>query len=72
MTQELERKYALTHIVGDTEQIIKVFDTKDDAIAYGDAVAHDYKDGTVACIQALFDFSTNKMSASRRVFHVWA
>ncbi|MCD7828052.1 MAG: DUF4205 domain-containing protein [Clostridiales bacterium] len=68
----MERKFAVIRVVGNDEEVLKVFDDdKQAALAYGAEIAKNNTDGVIACVQAFFN-EENKMCTSQfRVFEVW-
>lgn len=66
-------KFAVTHIVGSEETIIKTFqaDEKQQAIEFGKKSAKDNTIGVIACIEALFDDNNNRVDNECKVYEVW-
>ena len=65
-------KFAVTHIVGNEETIIKTFpgEEKQKAIEYGIEIAKDNTSGVIACIKALFDDNNNRADNKCQVYEV--
>lgn len=72
VTTMYENKFAVTCVMGNTETVLRYFDSKAAAIAYGEAEKHRLCGGGVlSCIQADFDESGNMKHNTCRVFDVW-
>lgn len=68
-----KRKFAVTKVVGNNEEIIKFFDEnkKEEAIAFGANFAKTNKEGIISCILADFDENNHIKNNECRVFEVW-
>ncbi len=68
------KKFAIEKTKGNTETIVKTFDTKEEALAYGNEFIKTMPrgDGVLCCVYTDVDESGNKTSASEEIFHVWA
>ena len=66
-------RFAVTHIVGNEETIIKTFpeEEKQKAIEYGREIAKGNTSGIIACIKALFDENNNRADNKCWIFEVW-
>lgn len=70
----MERKFAVTKVVGNREEVLKVFDDdKQAALAYGAEVAKTNTEGVITCVKAPFA-DNGKMAVTGvniEVFEVW-
>ena len=66
-------KFAVTHIVGNEETIIRTFpeNEKQQAIEYGKMTAESNVRGVIACIKALLDENDNRADNKCWIFEVW-
>ena len=66
-------KFAVTHIAGNEETIIRTFPEteKQQAIDYGRMTAESNVRGVITCIKALFDENDNRVDNRCWIFEVW-
>lgn len=66
-----QKKFAVTHVEGNCEKILALFDDKSAALEYGKNLYKPNIKGILACIQANFDETGNIQGNVCRVFEVW-
>lgn len=66
-----KKKFAVTHIVGNDEEVIAVFDDKLTAMEYGKKLSRTNSSGVLSCIQSYFDDEGNMQGDTCLVFEVW-
>ncbi len=68
----MKRKFAVTRIVGNDTEVLRVFgDDKAAAIAYGAEIAKDNTSGVINCVYALFNDEGKMGTHVMRVYEVW-
>lgn len=68
------KKFVIEKTKGNTEIVVKTFDSKEEALAFGEDLIKTMtrSDGILTCAYTDVDESGNKTSDSEQVFHVWS
>lgn len=66
-----KKKFAVTHIVENDEEVIAIFDDKLTAIEYGKKLSKTNGSGVLSCVQSYFDDEGNMQGDTCLVFEVW-
>ena len=68
-----QKKFAITHVVKNEEEIIKTFPdgNKDEALAFGEEASKSFDVGLVVCISALFNEDNERADNTCWVYEVW-
>ena len=64
----LERKFAVIRILGNREEVMKLFPDQEEAMAFGASLRN--REGVLACIRGLFD-GEGRRENTCRVLEVW-
>lgn len=69
----MEKRFAITRVVGNDEKLLKSFDEtcKEEALAYGAEVAKNNTEGAINCLLAPFTDDGKMIGNTVRVFEVW-
>ena len=67
----MEKKFAVTQFVGEKEVVLKTFDSKDEAMAYGAEVAKNNPGEIVSCVFALFNEEGKMNNRDMIIFEIW-
>ena len=66
-----EKKFAIINTIHNDEDVIGLFDTREQAVAFGDAVHKQYLEGILTCEQVTVDDNNKIVGGFRRLYESW-
>ena len=67
----MKKKFAITKFVGEKEVVLKTFDHKDEAVAYGSETAKNNPGSIISCVYALFNDEGKMNNRDLIIFEIW-
>lgn len=67
------KKFVIEKTKGNTDTVVKTFDTKEEALAFGEELIKNMirSEGILTCAYTDVDEVGNKTSDSEEIYHVW-